>query len=142
MKLNDKTVKLTLKFGIVVNIFTYIYTGIFYLFLKQLPFHFQQLNNKGIIILIIEIIIILIGYLMVLYYKIFTTLTNGLLGLIVIWPIVGMTLMLLRIENNFILFTIFILGGGSIFTSVLKMCRTKNISGENIFIISKSEKIL
>lgn len=142
MKLNDKIVKLTLKFGIAVNIFTYICAGISYLFLNHLPFHFQQLNNKGIVILIIEIIVILIGYLIVLYYKVFTALTNELLGLIVIWPITGMTLILLRIENNFILLTIFILGGGSIFTSVLKMHQAKNIPGRNIFIMSKSEKIL
>ena len=141
MKLNDKIIKLTLKFSIIVNILTYIYSGISFLFLKHLPFHFQQLNNKGIIILIIEIVIILIGYLMVLYYKVFTALTNELFGLIVIWPIAGVTLMLLRIENNFILFAIFILGGGSIFTSILKMWRTKNISGENVFITPKSEKI-
>jgi len=140
MKLDNKIIKLTLKAGIVVNILSYGYVMLFLVFLKRLPLNFHRFDDGTMLILIIELVGIVIGYVMMIHYEVFTKAANEIFGLIFIWPIAGLTLMLLRIDKGFMLSALLFVGGGSILLSFLKFNRLKNILQGDILISQKNEK--
>jgi len=140
MKLDNKIIKLTLKAGIVVNILSYGYVMLSLVFSKRLPLYFHQFDDKTLLILIIEIVGIVIGYLMMIHYEVFTKAANEIFGLIFIWPIAGLTLMLLQIDKGFMLSALLFIGGGSILLSFLKFNRLKNIRQADILTSQKNER--
>lgn len=140
MKLDNKIIRFALKAGIMVNALSYSYAMFSLLFLKKLPFYFHRFDDKTLLILIIEIVGMVICYLLMLHYKVFTKAVNDIFGLIFIWPISGLTLMLLQIDAGFMLSALLIVGGASILLSILKFKRLKHVPQGDILISQQNDR--
>lgn len=114
-------IKGTLRLGIAVNVLTFGYVVFSLIYIKELPAYPPYFEDRKVVILLVEVMGGLFCYLIGRHYRVFSRANINIIGILLIWPMIGSILWFLRMTHGLGLLLLITGGGFSILLSIMKL---------------------